>query len=66
MDNLSRSELEALIEEWVLSERDRMITKRKLLDGIHYEALSEEVGLSPRQVQNIVRKSKRRISAHIV
>ena len=65
MNNLSRSELEALIDEWVLSERNRKIVKRKLLDGIPYEPLAEEVRLSPRQVQNIVGKFKKKVSAHI-
>ena len=65
MGDLSRKQLEALIDEWVFSERDRMIVKRKLIDGIHYEPLGEEVGLSPRQVQNIVRKFRKKVSAHI-
>ena len=42
------SALENLIEEWIFSERDRFILKRLLLDGISYEQISEEVGLSTR------------------
>ena len=51
---LSRSEVAALIDEWIFSERDRNILKRRLLDGICYEPLAEEFSLSVRQVKNIV------------
>lgn len=51
---LSRSEIEHLIDEWVLSERDRNILKRRHLDGIHFEPLAEEFDLSDRQIKSIV------------
>lgn len=63
--NLSRSEVEHLIDEWIFKERDRAILKRRLLDGICYEPLSEEFGLSVRQVKNIVSRSERKIFTHI-
>lgn len=63
--NLSRSELEHLIDEWIFSERDRAILKRRLLDGICYEPLAEEFDLSVRQVKNIVYKSEIRLFKHI-
>lgn len=59
--NLSRSEVEHLIDEWIFSERDRKILKRRLLDGILYEPLAEEFDLSVRQVKNIVRKGQYRL-----
>lgn len=52
---LSRSEIESLINEWILSERDRRIMRRRLLDGVTIEALAEEVLMSPRQVHRIVK-----------
>ena len=54
--DLSRSEIENLINEWIFSERDRQIMHRKLLDGITIEKISEEVDMSPRQVHRIVKK----------
>jgi RNA polymerase sigma factor (sigma-70 family) len=54
--DLSRSEIEDLINEWILSQRDRNLIKRRLIDGITIEALSEEIGMSPRQVHRIVKK----------
>ena len=53
--DLSRSEIESLINEWILSERDRRIMRRRLLDGVTIEALAEEVSMSPRQVHRIVK-----------
>ena len=50
----SRSELERVIDEWVLNERDRNIMKRRLIDGVRYEPLAEEFDLSVRHVKNIV------------
>ena len=57
----SRSELDKLIDEWVLgrnAERDRKILRRRLFDGITYERLAEEFDLSVRQVKNIVYKGE--------
>ena len=59
--NLSRSEVEYLIDEWVFKERDRAILKRRLLDGICFEPLAEEFNLSVRQVKNIVYRSQRKL-----
>lgn len=61
LENATRSELEALIDERILNERNRDILKRRLLDGIRYEPLAEEFGLSVRQVKNIVYKSEDRL-----
>jgi hypothetical protein len=64
-EDKSRSEICLVIDEWIFSERDRMILKRRLLDGICYEPLADEVGLSVRQVKNIVYKGLDRILKHI-
>lgn len=55
--NMTRSEIEELINERVLHERNRAILKRRLLDGIKYEPLAEEFDLSVRQVKSIVYKA---------
>lgn len=62
--DLPRSELEALIKEWILKERDREILKRRLLDGLTYEALAEEFELSVRQTKRIVYKAEDRLFNH--
>ena len=43
--DVPRSELEHLIDEWILNERYRVIIKRRLLDGVTYERLAEEVDM---------------------
>lgn len=48
---LSVYEIDDLIEKWIFSERDRYILKRILLEGISYEKVSEEIGISVRQTK---------------
>ena len=64
-DDLSRTQLEALIDEWIFSERDRAILKRRMLDGICFDQLSDEFNLSVRQTKNIVYKAKDRLFKHL-
>jgi hypothetical protein len=63
--NLSRSEWENLIDEYIFKERDRAILKRRLLDGICYEPLSEEFNLSVQQTKAIVYKATERLIKHL-
>ena len=66
--NLPRSEIENLIDEWIIgknAERDRKILKRRLLDGICYEPLAEEFGLSVQQTKNIVYKCQNKLFKHL-
>lgn len=63
--DLSRSQYEHLIDEWIFSERDRAIIKRRLLDGITYERLAEEFDLSVRQTKTIVKKCSETIFRHV-
>ncbi len=58
MDN---SDLARNIRERIHSKRDRQIMARKLIDGITYEALAEEVGMSPRGVKYVVNRHKDKI-----
>ena len=62
---LSRSEISTLIDEWVFSERDREILKRRLLDDICFEPLADEFGMSVRQIKNIVYKQGDRVLKHL-
>ena len=67
-DNYSRSEIEGLIDEWIIGKnslRDRAIFKRRILDGLTYEALAEEFDLSVRQIQNIIYKCENRLYTKI-
>lgn len=62
---LSRSELSRLIDEWIFSERDRAILKRRILDGCCYEPLAEEFGLSVRHTKAIVYKAENQLFKHL-
>ena len=61
-NNISNSELSALIDEWVKGERDRKIMKRRLIDCICFEPLAEEFDLSVQHIRSIVRINTRIIS----
>lgn len=62
--DLPRTEIEHLIDEWILKDRDRKILKRRLLDGLTYEALAEEFELSVRQTKRIVYKAEDKLFRH--
>ena len=64
-DNLSKSEIEGLIAEWVMNERNRKILHRRLIDGVHFDDLAEEFDLSVTQTKNIVYKNRSRILQHV-
>jgi len=66
MIDLPRSELEHLIDEWILNERNREILKRRLLDGVTYERLADEFQMSVRQIKTIVYKSEDRLFKKIL
>lgn len=53
-ENKTNSEIINLINEYIHSERDRDIMKRRLVDGICYEPLAEEFDLSTVQTKRIV------------
>lgn len=63
--NIPNSMISHLIDEWIRSERDRNILKRRLIDGITFESLAGEFDLSVRQVKNIVYKSQERLFKHL-
>ena len=68
MKDISRSEIEYVIDEWIVgrnAERDRAILKRRLVDGLTYERLAEEFDLSVRQVKNIVYRRQDTLFRHM-
>jgi hypothetical protein len=63
-EDKSNTEIINLINEYIHSERDRQIMKRRLVDGICYEPLAEEFDLSTIQAKRIVLKQTRQLSSH--
>jgi len=65
LDEMPNSEIEKLIDEWIHSERDRKILKRRLIDGICYEPLAAEFDISVRHIKNIVYRAEVRLFKHL-
>lgn len=63
--NLSRSELQYLIDQWIFNERHRLILSDRLFNGTTYERLAEKYDLSTQQVKNIVYKAMDRLEKHL-
>lgn len=63
--DLSRSEWERLIDEWIFSERDRAMLKRNLLDGRTYEQIAEQFDMSTRQVARLIPKLQEKLFKRI-
>ena len=53
-----------LIDQWILNERNRMIIKRRIIDGITLEDLAEEFDYSVSQIKNIVYACEKALIAH--
>ena len=58
---LKNSELAEMIGEHIHSERDRQILKMKLIDGLTYEKIAENVQMSPRYIRALVKKLTERL-----
>lgn len=66
--DMSMDDWENLIEQYIIgrnAERNRKIIKRRLLDGICYEPLSEEFGLSVRQTKKIVYAAENKLLKYL-
>ena len=65
MRDYSNSEISEIIDEYVHSERDRALLKRRLIDGVTQERLAEEFDLSVRQVQRLLYRLQDKVLRHI-
>lgn len=63
--NTSRTEAEYLINEWIFNVRDRDIVRRRILDGLSFEELSEEFNLSVQRTKAIVYQSIDKLLIHL-
>ena len=54
-----------VIDEYVHSERDRAIIKRRLIDGVSIERLAYEFNRSPRAMQTRVAKLQTIVFLHL-
>ena len=63
--DLSRTEWERLIDDWIFNQKHRDIIKDRLLDGIPFEPLAEKYNLSVTQVKHIVYKATEKLTKHL-
>lgn len=61
LDNITNSQINAAIEEYCHSKRDRELLKSRYIDGLTYEALAEQYDLSVTQTKRIVYKEGDRV-----
>lgn len=65
MIEYTNSGVARVIDEYVHSERDRAIIKRRLIDGVSIERLAEEFDRSPRAMQRTVAKLQTVVFLHM-
>lgn len=65
MTDYTNSQIARLIDEHIHSERDRMILKRRLIDGICFEPLAEEFDLSVVQTKRIVYRAQEKLLRYL-
>ena len=63
--DIPRSEWEHLIDEWIFSEEDRKLLKRRLLDGIVVEKLAEEFNYSTQHTYKKIHNAQNVLFRHI-
>ena len=65
LDNITNSEIDNLISEYIHSERDRKILHLRLIDGFTYEKIADKEDMSVRQIKNIVYRAEAKLFKHI-
>lgn len=65
LDDITNTEIANVIDEYIHSERDRKIMKRRLIDGICYEPLAWEFDMSTVAIKKIVYKCEKIIFRHL-
>lgn len=61
----SNREITDLIDEWIHSQRDRMILRLSYVDGLPDEKIAEIVGLSPRAVWTAINRGAEILDRHL-
>ena len=64
-DDFSNSQIDAAINEWIKSERDRRVLHLKIIDGLTYERIAEIMDMSPKGIQKIVWKAEDKLFKHL-
>ena len=71
LDDVTNEQIAQAIDSWIHSERDRIILKKRLIDGYTFQQISDylflehRIDLSMRQIKNIVPKLEQKLFKHI-
>lgn len=71
IEDVTNEQIEKAIDSWIHSERDRIILKKRLIDGYTFQQISDylwdkhRITLSIRQLKNIVPKAEQKLFKHI-
>lgn len=61
----TNSQIRALIDEWIHSDRDRQILSLRLINGFTFERIAELVDMSDKQVKRIVYRLQEQLFEHL-
>ena len=71
LDDVTNEEIAQAIDSWIHSERDRIILKKRLIDGYTFQQISDylyyehRIELSVRQLKNIIPRLEQKLFKHI-
>lgn len=65
LEEYSNTDIQIAINEWIRNERNRNILKQRLIDGVCYEPLAEEMDMSVRQIKTIVYRETEKLIKHL-
>lgn len=65
LENISNSEIDKAITDWIHNKRNREILHDRLIDGMIFDELSAKYNLSVQQIKTIVYKGKETIFTHV-
>lgn len=63
--DLSKEQVLELIDSYIFHERNRQLLRRRLVDGVIFEELAREFGLSVNQVKTVCYTAIQKLSSHI-
>ena len=71
LDDVTNEDIAKAIDSWIHSERDRIILKKRLIDGYTFQRISDhlhdehQIELSVRQLKNIIPRPEEKLFRHI-
>lgn len=64
-DNITNSQIDHLISEYIHSQRDRQVLHLRLVDGLTYEKIADKMDMSVRAIKNIVYRTEAKLFKHL-